>query len=108
MSNNIQKVRIRLESFYPNRLDYSVREIIDAVKRTGAAVEGAIPLPNRTKKFTILTSPHVDKDARDQYQIVRHKRLLTVYINAAETMSAIKQMALPPEVHVTIKQLVDK
>jgi small subunit ribosomal protein S10 len=99
-------VKIRLKAYYPDRLDYSVREIIDTVKRTGAVVGGPIPLPRRTRRWTLLTSPHVDKDARDQLHITDHGRILIVYVSSADTMNAIRQIELPPEVEVMI-QVVD-
>lgn len=99
-------VKIRLKAYYPDRLDHSVREIIDAVKRTGAVVSGPIPLPRRTRRWTVLTSPHVDKDARDQFQLTQHGRVLIVYVSSADTMNAIRQIELPPEVDVMI-QVVD-
>ena len=99
-------VKIRLKAYYPDRLDHSVREIMDAVKRTGAVVKGPIPLPRRTRRWTVLTSPHVDKDARDQFQLTQHGRVLIVYVSSADTMNAIRQIELPPEVDVVI-QVVD-
>ncbi len=102
MSNN-QKVQIRLEAFYPKQLDESVQAIMQTVKRTGVLVKGPIPLPKRIRKLTVLSSPHVDKDARDQFQIAKHGRVLIVYVSSVDTMSAIKQVELPPEVEVSIR-----
>ena len=64
-----QKIRIRLKAFDYRLIDQSTQEIVDTAKRTGAQVRGPIPLPTRKEKFTILVSPHVNKDARDQYEI---------------------------------------
>lgn len=99
-------IKMRLKAYYPDRLDHSVREIIDAVKRTGAVVRGPIPLPRRIRRWTVLTSPHVDKDARDQLQLTQHGRLLIVYVSSADTMSAIRQIELPSEVDIII-EIVD-
>src|SRR3990167_4061272 len=71
-----QKIRIRLKAFDYRLIDQSTQEIVETAKRTGAQVRGPIPLPTRKERFTILISPHVNKDARDQYEIRTHKRLL--------------------------------
>ena len=73
-----QRIRIRLKSFDHRLIDYSMQEIVNTAKRTGAQIHGPIPLPTRKEKFTVLISPHVDKDARDQYEIRTHKRLLDI------------------------------
>ena len=96
-------VKIRLKAYYPDRLDHSVREIIETVKRTGAVVSGPIPLPRRRHRWTLLTSPHVDKDAREQLQLTQHGRMLVVHVSSADTMNAIQQVELPPEVAVMIR-----
>jgi small subunit ribosomal protein S10 len=99
-------VKMRLKAYYPDRLDYSVREIVETVKRTGAVVSGPIPLPRRIRRWTLLTSPHVDKDAREQLQLTQHGRVLIIHVSSADTMNAIRQIELPPEVDVVI-QVVD-
>ena len=71
-----QRIRIRLKAFDHRLIDQSTQEIVDTAKRTGAQVKGPIPLPTNKEKFTVLISPHVNKDARDQYEIRTHKRLL--------------------------------
>ena len=73
-----QRIRIRLKAFDHRLIDVSAEEIVETVKRTGAQVQGPIPLPTRKERFTVLISPHVDKDARDQYEIRTHKRLLDI------------------------------
>ena len=73
-----QKIRIRLKAFDHRLIDSSTLEIVDTAKRTGAQVRGPIPLPTRKERFTVLTSPHVNKDARDQYEIRTHKRVLDI------------------------------
>ena len=64
-----QRIRIRLKAFDHRLIDQSTQEIVDTAKRTGAQVKGPIPLPTNKEKFTVLISPHVNKDARDQYEI---------------------------------------
>ena len=70
-----QRIRIRLKAFDHRLIDTSTQEIVETARRTGAQVKGPIPLPTRKEKFTVLISPHVNKDARDQYEIRTHKRL---------------------------------
>lgn len=72
-----QQIRIRLKAFDHRLIDQSTQEIVETAKRTGAQVRGPIPLPTRKERFTVLVSPHVNKDARDQYEIRTHKRVLT-------------------------------
>ena len=73
-----QRIRIRLKAFDHKLIDVSTEEIVDTAKRTGAQVLGPIPLPTRKERYTVLISPHVDKDARDQYEIRTHKRLIDI------------------------------
>ena len=73
-----QQIRIRLKAFDHKLIDQSTLEIVNTAKRTGAQVVGPIPLPTRKEKYTILISPHVNKDARDQYEIRTHKRMVDI------------------------------
>lgn len=73
-----QRIRIRLKAFDYKLIDASTAEIVETAKRTGAQVRGPIPLPTRKERFTVLISPHVNKDARDQYEIRTHKRLIDI------------------------------
>ena len=73
-----QTIRIRLKAFDHRLIDKSAKEIVDTARRTGAQVKGPIPLPVKMERFTILVSPHADKDARDQYEIRTHKRLMDI------------------------------
>src|SRR5690606_35434026 len=73
-----QRIRIRLKAFDHRLIDQSAQEIVDTAKRTGAQVMGPIPLPTRKERFTVLVSPHVNKDARDQYEIRTHKRMADI------------------------------
>ena len=78
MAVESQRIRIRLKAFDHRLIDVSTQEIVDTARRTGAQVKGPIPLPTRKERFTILISPHVNKDARDQYEIRTHKRMLDI------------------------------
>jgi small subunit ribosomal protein S10 len=73
-----QRIRIRLKAFDHRLIDKSTQEIVETAKRTGAQIRGPIPMPTQIERYTILTSPHVNKDARDQYELRTHKRLLDI------------------------------
>jgi small subunit ribosomal protein S10 len=98
MSN--QRIRIRLKAFDHRLIDQSAREIVETAKRTGAQVRGPIPLPTKKERFTILTSPHVDKDARDQYEIRTHKRLMDIVDPTDKTVDALMKLDLAAGVDV--------
>ena len=98
-----QKIRIRLKSFDHRLVDRSAIEIVDTAKRTGARVLGPIPLPTKKERFTVLTSPHVDKDARDQYELRTHKRLLDIVDPTDKTVDALMKLDLAAGVDVQIK-----
>ena len=98
-----QNIRIRLKAFDHRLIDTSAREIVETAKRTGATVKGPIPLPMRKERFTILSSPHVNKDARDQYEIRTHKRLMDIVDPTDKTVDALMKLELPAGVDVQIK-----
>jgi small subunit ribosomal protein S10 len=98
-----QNIRIRLKAFDHRLIDNSAREIVDTAKRTGATVKGPIPLPMKKERFTILISPHVNKDARDQYEIRTHKRLMDIVDPTDKTVDALMKLELPAGVDVQIK-----
>jgi small subunit ribosomal protein S10 len=97
-----QKIRIRLKAFDHRLIDSSTLEIVDTAKRTGAQVRGPIPLPTRKERFTILISPHVNKDARDQYEIRTHKRVLDIVDPTEKTVDALMKLDLAAGVDVQI------
>ncbi len=98
-----QNIRIRLKAFDHRLIDSSAREIVDTAKRTGAQVKGPVPLPTKMERFTVLTSPHVNKDARDQYELRTHKRLMDIVEPTDKTVDALMKLALPAGVDVHIK-----
>ena len=98
-----QNIRIRLKAFDHRLLDTSAREIVETAKRTGAQVHGPVPLPSRIERFTVLTSPHVDKDARDQYEIRTHKRLMDIVEPTDKTVDALMKLHLAVGDDVQIK-----
>ncbi len=97
-----QRIRIRLKAFDHRLIDVSTQEIVDTAKRTGAQVKGPIPLPTRKVRFTVLISPHVNKDARDQYEIRTHKRLLDIVEPTEKTVDALMKLDLAAGVEVQI------
>ena len=97
-----QQIRIRLKAFDHRLIDQSTQEIVDTAKRTGAQVRGPIPLPTRKERYTILISPHVNKDARDQYEIRTHKRVLDIVQPTDKTVDALMKLDLAAGVEVQI------
>ena len=97
-----QRIRIRLKAFDHRLIDISAQEIVDTAKRTGAQVKGPIPLPTNKERFTVLISPHVNKDARDQYEIRTHKRLMDIVEPTEKTVDARMKLDLAAGVEVQI------
>ena len=97
-----QRIRIRLKAFDHRLIDQSTAEIVVTAKRTGAQVRGPIPLPTRKERFTVLISPHVNKDARDQYEIRTHKRLVDIVEPTDKTVDALMRLDLAAGVDVQI------
>jgi len=97
-----QNIRIRLKAFDHKLIDQSTQEIVETAKRTGAQVRGPIPLPTKKEKFTILISPHVNKDARDQYEIRTHKRLIDIIEPTEKTVDSLMKLDLAAGVEVQI------
>ena len=97
-----QRIRIRLKSFDHRLIDQSAQEIVDTAKRTGAQVCGPVPLPTRIERFNVLTSPHVNKDARDQYEIRTHRRMVDIVQPTDKTVDALMTLDLAAGVDVQI------
>ena len=97
-----QRIRIRLKAFDHRLIDQSTAEIVDTAKRTGAQVRGPIPLPTRKERFTVLISPHVNKDARDKYEVRTHKRLIDIIEPTEKTVDALMRLDLAAGVDVQI------
>lgn len=98
-----QRIRIKLKSYDHNLVDKSADKIVKTVRNTGAVVTGPIPLPTEKKIFTVLRSPHVNKKAREQFQLCTHKRLLDIYTSSSRTVDALSKLDLPSGVEVEIK-----
>ena len=100
--NSGQRIRIRLKSFDSKMIDKATEEIVNTAKRTGAILKGPIPLPNVKERFTVLTSPHKYKDAREQYKLSIHSRLVDILNPDSVTVDALMQLNLASGVNVKI------
>lgn len=98
-----QKIRIRLKAFDHKILDQSAEKIVDTAKRTGALVSGPIPLPTEKSIYTVLRSPHVNKDSREQFEMRTHKRLIDILEPTSKTVDALMRLDLPAGVDIEIK-----
>ena len=98
-----QKIRISLKAFDHKMIDRSALEIVDTARRTGALVMGPIPLPTKIEKYTLLRSPHVNKKARDQFEIRTHKRIMDIVEPNDKTVDALMKLDLAAGVDVEIK-----
>ena len=99
----VQRVRIKIKAFDHKIIDQSTRTIIEAGERTGATIKGPIPLPVEKKKFTVNSSTFVHKNARDQYEMRIHKRLIDILNPGAKTIDALMTLNLPAGVEIEIK-----
>lgn len=102
MSMQGQSIRIRLKSYDHKLIEKSATEIVNTAKKTGARVSGPVPLPVKIDKMTILISPHVDKNARDQYEIRTHRRLIIILGPTDKTVDSLMKLDLAAGVDVTI------
>ncbi|HRH37659.1 MAG TPA: 30S ribosomal protein S10 [Flavobacteriales bacterium] len=98
-----QKIRIKLRSYDHNLVDKSAEKIVKTVKSTGAVVSGPVPLPTHKRMFTVLRSPHVNKKAREQFQLCSYKRMMDIYSSSSKTIDALMKLELPSGVDVEIK-----
>ncbi len=98
-----EKIRIRLKAFDHKTLDQSAERIVETAKRTGAQVSGPIPLPTEKSIYTILRSPHVNKDSREQFEMRTHKRLIDILEPTPKTVDALMRLDLPAGVDIEIK-----
>jgi small subunit ribosomal protein S10 len=97
------RIRIRLKAYDFRLLDKSVAEIVKNTRNTGAKIVGPVPLPTERTLYTILRSPHVNKKAQDQFQMLVHKRVIDIINATPQTIATLKKLNLPAGVHVEIK-----
>jgi small subunit ribosomal protein S10 len=98
-----QKIRISLKAFDHRILDQSAGQIVEAAERTGAAVAGPIPLPTRIQKYTVIRSPFIDKDSREQFEMRTHKRIIDILEPTGRTVDTLMRLQLPAGVDIEIK-----
>ncbi len=98
-----QKLRIRLKAYDHRILDQSAEEIVEAAERTGAVVAGPIPLPTHIRKFTVIRSPFIDKDSREQFEIRTHKRIIDIENPSSRTVDTLMRLQLPAGVDIEVK-----
>ncbi len=98
-----ENIRIKLKAFDHRLIDKSTLEIVETAKRTGSTVRGPIPLPTKRERWTVLISPHVNKDARDQYELKTYLRLIDVINPTEKTMDALMKLDLAAGVNVQIE-----
>ncbi len=98
-----QKIRIRLKAYDHRALDASAERIVETTNRTGATISGPIPLPTEKEVVTILRSPHVNKDSREQFEMRTHKRLIDIYAPNQKTIEALMKLDIPAGVNIEIK-----
>jgi len=98
-----QKIRIRLRAYDHRIIDKSSQQIIETAIRSGATVAGPIPLPTEKSKITVLKSTHVHKDAREQFEMRTHKRLIDILNPTSKTIDNLMSLDLPHGVDVEIK-----
>ena len=97
------KIRIRMEAYDSRALDVAAKEIVEQAKRTSAKVHGPIPLPTRIERYTVLSSPHIDKKSREQFEMRTHKRIIDISEPTSRTVEAINRIQVPAGVFVKIK-----
>jgi len=102
-----QKIRIRIEAYEVQSIDQAAMDIVNSAKRTGAKVRGPIPLPTKIERITVLSSPHVDKKAREQFEIRTHKRIIDITEPTSKTIDELRTLNLPAGVDIRVRALLD-
>ena len=97
------KIRIRLKAYDHQVIDQSARKIVETVTRTGARVNGPIPLPTERSVYTVIRSPHKDKDSREHFEVRTHKRLIDIHSPTPKTVDSLMRLDLPAGVDIEIK-----
>jgi len=101
----MEKIRLKLKAYDHRVLDRSVASIVEAVRRTGAELIGPIPMPTKIKKYTVLKSPHINKDSREQFEIRIHARMIDIISATSDTIDSLMKLDLAPEVDVEIRSM---
>jgi len=103
-----QRIRIRIEAYDVASIDRAAMEIVNSAKRTGAQVAGPIALPTKIERITVLSSPHVDKKAREQFEIRTHKRIIDITEPTSKTIDELRTLNMPAGVDIRVKALLDE
>ena len=98
-----QKIRIRLKGYDHEVVDQSAKKIVETAQNTGARVSGPIPLPTERNLYTVIRSPHKDKDSREEFEMRTHKRLIDILDPTSSTVDALMRLDLPAGVDIEIK-----
>lgn len=98
-----QRIRIRLKAYDNKIIDQSTEQIIETAERSGALIAGPIPLPTEKSKYTVIRSPHVHKDSRDQFEVRVHKRVIDILEPTSKTIDSLMNLSLPTGVDIEIK-----
>jgi small subunit ribosomal protein S10 len=104
----MEKIRIKLKAYDHRVLDNSVLAITDAIKRSGAELIGPVPLPTKKKRYTVLKSPHVNKDSREQFEIRIHSRVMDIVSATSDTVDSLIKLDLAPEVDVEVRSMANE
>ncbi len=104
----MEKIRLKLKAYDHRVLDRSVVAIVEAVKRSGSEIRGPIPLPTKNKRYTVLRSPHVNKDSREQFEIRVYSRLIDIISATPKTVDSLMKLDLAPEVDVEVTSMETK
>ena len=97
------RIRVKLKSFDHRVLDHTCESLLDTALRTGAKIVGPIPLPTKTERITVLTSPHTDKDAREAFEIKTHKRMIDIVEPTQKTIDSLMHLEIPAGVDIEVK-----
>jgi small subunit ribosomal protein S10 len=103
-----EKIRLKLKAYDHRVLDKSVSAIVDAIKRSGGNFIGPVPLPTKIKRYTVLRSPHVNKDSREQFETRIHTRMIDIVNATGETVDSLMKLDLAPEVDVEVRSMSQK
>ena len=98
-----QKIRIRLKAYAHDIVDQSTQKIVETVLRTQANIKGPVPLPTEKHRFTVVRSPHKDKDSREHFEMRIHKRLIDIVEPSPKTVDSLQRLELPAGVDIEIK-----
>ncbi|GAA6838198.1 30S ribosomal protein S10 [Helicobacter pylori] len=104
----MEKIRLKLKAYDHRVLDRSVVAVVEAVKRSGSEIRGPIPLPTKNKRYTVLRSPHVNKNSREQFEIRVYSRLIDIISATPETVDSLMKLDLAPEVDVEVTSMETK